>query len=119
MVAIQNAIEYIEERLNEKSTQPSPIVLFTDSLPCLQSNENSAGTLPKPLAKTLACSGRLQEEHNVQTTLQYIPGHVGIEENVRADLLNKFGTKLNPVEEPRTFEQAQHQTGPSGGATDV
>ncbi|KAK6960222.1 ribonuclease h [Biomphalaria glabrata] len=43
MVAIQNAVEYIEERLNEKTAQPIPIVLFTDSLSCLRVIDNSAG----------------------------------------------------------------------------
>nr|KAI8756798.1 hypothetical protein BgiMline_010313 [Biomphalaria glabrata] len=96
MVAIQNAVESIEERLNEKTSQPSPIVLFTDSLSCLQAIESSAGTLPEPLAKTLACAGRLQEKRNIRTTLQYIPGHVGVEG--KADLLAKFGTKTEPCE---------------------
>nr|KAI8757360.1 colorectal mutant cancer protein-like [Biomphalaria glabrata] len=79
MVAIQNAVEYIEERLNEKTAQPSPIVLFTDSLSSLQAIESPADTLPEPLAKTLACVGRLQEKHKIRTTFQYIPGHVDVE----------------------------------------
>ncbi|KAK6959552.1 ribonuclease h, partial [Biomphalaria glabrata] len=54
MVAIQNAVESIEERLNKKTAQPSPIVLFTDSLSCLQAIESSADMLSEPLAKTLA-----------------------------------------------------------------
>ncbi|KAK7004200.1 chitinase [Biomphalaria glabrata] len=70
MVAIQNAVEYIEERLNEKTAQPSPIVLFTDSLSSLQAIESPADTLPEPLAKTLACVGRLQEK--IRTTFQYV-----------------------------------------------
>ncbi|XP_055891896.1 uncharacterized protein LOC129927346 [Biomphalaria glabrata] len=107
MVAIQNAVEYIEERLNEKTAQPSPIVLFTDSLSSLQAIESPADTLPEPLAKTLACVGRLQEKHKIRTTFQYVPGHVDVEGNVKADLLAKLGTKLDPVDEPQFFEQAR------------
>uniref|UniRef100_A0A2C9M4E0 ribonuclease H n=1 Tax=Biomphalaria glabrata TaxID=6526 RepID=A0A2C9M4E0_BIOGL len=107
MVAIQNAVEYIEERLNEKTAQPSPIVLFTDALSSLQAIESPADTLPEPLAKTLACVGRLQEKHEIRTTFQYVPGHVDVEGNTKADLLAKLGTKLDPVDEPQTFEQAR------------
>ncbi|KAK6983221.1 ribonuclease h [Biomphalaria glabrata] len=107
MIAIQNAVEYIEERLNEKTSQPSPIVLFTESLSCLQAIENSAGTLPEPLAKTLACAGRMQEKHSIRMTLQYIAGHASIEGKARVNLLAKFGTKLDPVAEPQMFGQAR------------
>ncbi|KAK6991302.1 hypothetical protein BgiMline_014669 [Biomphalaria glabrata] len=80
MVAIKNAVEYIEKRINEKTAQPSPIVLFTDSLSCLQAIKSLADTLPEPLAKTLACVARLQEKHDIWTTFQYVPGHVGVED---------------------------------------
>nr|KAI8732622.1 galactoside 2-alpha-L-fucosyltransferase 1-like [Biomphalaria glabrata] len=82
MVAIQNAVEYIEERLNEETAQPSPIVLFTDSMSSLQAIESPADTLPEPLAKTLACVGRLQEKHKIRTAFQYVPGHVDVEGNM-------------------------------------
>uniref|UniRef100_A0A2C9KLM2 Uncharacterized protein n=1 Tax=Biomphalaria glabrata TaxID=6526 RepID=A0A2C9KLM2_BIOGL len=78
-----------------------------DSLSSLQAIESSADTLPEPLAKTLACVGRLQEKHDIRTTFQYVPGHVGVEGNTKADLLAKLGTKLDPVDEPQTFEQAR------------
>uniref|UniRef100_A0A2C9LBU9 ribonuclease H n=1 Tax=Biomphalaria glabrata TaxID=6526 RepID=A0A2C9LBU9_BIOGL len=107
IVAIQNAVEYIEERLNEKTAQPSPVVLFTDSLSSLQAIESSADTLPEPLAKTLACVRRLQEKHEIRTTFQYKPGHAGVEGNTKADFLAMLGTTLDPVDEPQTFEQAR------------
>ena len=54
MEAMKEALEYVEERLDEGTAEPADIVLFTDSLSALQALEG-LGVRPIPLEKTMSC----------------------------------------------------------------
>ena len=59
MEAMKEALEYVEERLDEGTAESADIVLFTDSLSALQALEGLS-VRPTPLEKTMSCVERLR-----------------------------------------------------------
>ena len=98
--AIKAAVEITHQsfELNERS--PSNMVIFTDSKSTLQAlSESTSNSDPNifSLAKTI---DSFLSSYNVELTLQWIPGHCGIQGNETADRLAKRGTQKEHPEKP-------------------
>ena len=105
LTAIREALEYIEERVEEDATLAADVVIFTDSMSTLQAIE-SLSVWPTNLEKAMACVERLLVRNGMRVLFQWVPSHVGLVGNERADQLAKFGTRLlSPdYEEPLSYE---------------
>ena len=72
----------------DKIKAKKDIVVFSDAKSVLQSLESGKfdNSTIQELMKTIDC---LVAEHGVKLTLRWIPGHVNIQGNERADILAK------------------------------
>ena len=105
MEAMKEALEYVEERLDEGTAESADIVLFTDSLSALQALEGLS-VRPTPLEKTMSCVERLRgRSRPVNCVFQWILSHVSVGGNERVDQLAKLGTNLpSPGDQPVSLE---------------
>ena len=91
--AIKKAVEITHQSFENNERLPSNLVIFTDSQSTLQALlEISPNSNPDivSLAKTIDF---LLTSYDVEITLQWIPGHCGIQGNETADRLAKLGTQ--------------------------
>ena len=91
------------EHLTTEGWQHQNISLLTDSLSALQSlMTGPTDILTRQLQETLST---LSQENNV--VLQWIPAHVGIAGNEKADSLAKAGSKLPQLHTPTSYSEAK------------
>ena len=87
------AIHHAAERLLAVSSNPTRVVFFVDSQAAIVALTNNT---PTDCAATMAgrrlMSGMIESGWHI--TLQWIPSHIGIEGNERADQLAKQGARL-------------------------
>ena len=90
------------EHLMEEDCSQQNIVLFSDSLPALQSLMNGPTDFP-----TQQLHNSLSILSNNKIVLQWVPAHVGIAGNETADRLAKAAVKLSQPHLSTTFKEDQ------------
>ena len=91
------------EHLLQSGKQMGNITIFTDSLSTLQAL-NSAD--PDQMIQGLhSCLAKLTAQHSV--SLLWVPAHVGLTGNERADRLAKTGSQASQTQNPVTYREAK------------
>ena len=104
--AIQASLQNISKHFKDKTKAKKDIVVFSDAksvLQALDSGKHNNLTI-KNLIKTIDC---LLTDHDINLTLQWIPGHVNIQGNERADTLAKQGASCPQPDVPTSMETAK------------
>ena len=100
VIAIDHAINAIHSQFTFNIKTPTDIVIFTDSQSALLELQNCTETTDKDIASLANDIDRLLMQFNIHLTLQWIPGHIGIYGNEKADVLAKQGTAKEQPEIP-------------------
>ena len=89
-IAMEKALLTVSDTFNDFADKRSNIIIFTDAMSVLQALENNT-CKDKNINNLSAVIGQVINTHAVEITLQWIPGHVQIPGNERADALAKQG----------------------------
>ena len=89
-IAMERALLTVSDAFHDFTDKKSNIVIFTDVLSVLQALKNNTCT-DKKISNLSTVIGQVINTHAVEITLQWIPGHVQIPGNDRADALAKQG----------------------------
>ena len=107
VMAITKAIDLTYHHFNSGIPHISNLVVFTDSLSALQALQNYSNSTNKDISQLALSLHRLISTYNVQTTLQWIPGHEGLVGNERADTLAKEGSEKEQVSKVCNYSTAK------------
>ena len=100
ILAICTAAEHLLESRKKKKGN---IAIFTDSLSTLQAlNSADPDQMIQGLHSSLA---KLTAQFTV--SLQWVPAHVGLTENKKADRLAKIGSQVPQTQNPVTYREAK------------
>ena len=90
--AINESLKSINIYFNEPESTKTNIVIFSDALSVLQAveNENNKSLTIRKVTTTV---GEIISAHGVEITFQWIPSHVDVPGNERADVLAKRGAQ--------------------------
>ena len=104
--AIDASLQNIAKHFKDKTKAKKDIVVFSDAKSVLQALESGKfdNSTIRELMKTTDC---LIAEHGVKLTLQWIPGHVNIQGNERADTLAKRGASCPQPDVPTSIENTK------------
>jgi len=107
MVAISVALQKVVE-LQERSLVPKEahINLYIDSRSAIQTLAKATGK-EEIVHHVLSLLEQIAAGGNAQMTFQWIPGHCGIEENMRADSIAKDASTLPQTAAPVDFSTAK------------
>ena len=105
--AIQKAIDHVHHKFEDNSTKAKDVVIFTDSKSTLQALEGSE--LDESLEEIIQKANKFTSAYPVKLKLQWIPGHVGIYGNEKADALAKKGSQNTQPTIPITFTTAKQK----------
>ena len=105
--AIQKAIDHVHHKFEDNSTKAKDFVIFTDSKSTLQALEGSE--LDESLEEIIQKANKFTSAYPVKLKLQWIPGHVGIYGNEKADALAKKGSQNTQPTIPITFTTAKQK----------
>ena len=105
--AMQHALDDLQEKFEENRGKATDAVLFTDSMSALQAMES--GDLNDALTKVLQSVEKLQSKYPIRLTLQWIPGHTGIQGNEKADMLAKKGSQTTQPQNPTTLQAVKQK----------
>ena len=96
------ALQTTAQKLHDKTHSPTDIVVFTDSKSALEAITSSAEQGSKELFTLIHIMHHIMTYFNNIITQQWIPGHIGIEGNEKADKLSKAGSTMEQLERPTT-----------------
>ena len=100
--AITNAITFINYYFDNNPQDITNTIIFTDSLSTLDALENGSD-VSKDITHLKWSLHNLMSRHNTRVVLQWIPAHIGIQGNERADLLAKKGADLPQPDIPVAY----------------
>ena len=97
--AIDTSLKHISKTFSQKTKPENNTVIFSDAKSVLQALDS--GKLDNTSIKNLTKSiDSFLTDHDVELTLQWIPGHANIPGNERADKLAKQGASLPQTDVP-------------------
>ena len=91
--AITNTIDHLNYYFDTHPLSKTNVVIFTDSLSTMDALEDGSETT-KDLTYLIWSLHNLISRHDTEVVLQWIPAHIGISGNERADALAKRGASL-------------------------
>ena len=103
--ALSNALDHLQKEFDENPIKATSVVVFTDSLSALEAMEG--GDQDESLIQVSQKAERLRTTHSMDLKLQWIPGHIGIHGNEKADKLAKQGSQLPQPSTPITLKTAK------------
>ena len=111
-LAIQKALEHMDKRFTESPSSATNVVIFTDSKSMLQSMEGKDldEDLDEETLQVLIKADRLKTTHDIQLTMQWIPGHTDLFGNEQADKLAKQGSLKPQPTKQTTLNTAKQMT---------
>ena len=98
--AMNKAIQILSTEFTNDAQHPANIVIFTDSLSALQDLESCSQKTSTDLTALAQNLDALLSTFKIQITLQWIPGHIGIQGNEAADKLAKEGASKEQPDRP-------------------
>ena len=102
--AMDKAVDTLHSQFSDKVYPPSDIVVFTDSLSALQDLESTAQTTNTDITDLSTKIDAILGDFNLQLTLQWIPGHIGIQGNEAADKLAREGASQEQPDKPLSIQ---------------
>ena len=104
--AIEATLHRLSDIFTQKEKEIDDIVIFSDAKSVLEAleNENSKDQTIRKLSRTI---GNVIADHNINITLQWIPGHTNIQGNERADTLAKQGARCPQLNNTATINTAK------------
>ena len=104
--AIDASLCNISKHFTEGTKAKKDIVVFSDAKSVLQALDSGKfnNVTIRELTKTIDC---FITEHAIKLTLQWIPGHVNVQGNERADTLAKQGASCPQPDVPTSIETAK------------
>jgi ribonuclease HI len=99
LLAIKSAVELVHQQFDLGEKEKVPLVIFSDSSSALEALRHPPFK-SKVLNSTAHSLHNLISAHNIQITLQWIPGHSDIHGNEVADKLAKTGANKEQFENP-------------------
>ena len=105
--AISKSLDFISSQFEINPNEKHSIVIFTDAKSVLQSleGENVSDVRLKEISNQI---DKIITSHKVDVTLQWIPGHVGLPGNERADKLAKLGAQCSQTNSSVSMNTAKH-----------
>ena len=98
-----SAVENIHQHFESGSSEAMDIVIFTDSMSTLQALENLEVSNHLGIDCLALSINKLLTSHDIQLTLQWIPGHCDLQGNETADRLAKEGARKEQPENPSSY----------------
>ena len=102
--AMDKAVDTLHSQFSDKVYPPGDIVVFTDSLSALQDLESTAQTTNTDITDLSTKIDAILGDFNLQLTLQWIPGHIGIQGNEAADKLAREGASQEQPDKPLSIQ---------------
>ena len=90
--AIEATLHRLSDILTRREKEKNDIVIFSDAKSVLEALEND-DSKDKTIRKLSRTIGEVIADHSINITLQWIPGHINIQGNERADTLAKQGAR--------------------------
>jgi ribonuclease HI len=101
IIALERALRKVIFDFDTNTIPPEDIVIFSDSKSALQALENGVSHAVSHIS---TLTEKLSRSYGVDTTFQWIPGHVGVAGNEQADRLAKLGSKTTQHPTEITYE---------------
>ena len=98
--AMNNAVHILSSEFASKDQQPANVVIFTDSLSALQDLESITQKINNDITALAQSIDTFLNSFEIQVTLQWIPGHIGIQGNEAADKLAREGASKEQPNRP-------------------
>ena len=105
--AILKSLDFVSSQFEGKLKEENNVVIFTDAKSVLQSLENDR-TSDARIKEIMNKADKLMTSYNIEVSLQWIPGHVGLPGNERADKLAKLGAQCPQTATSVTINTAKH-----------
>ena len=98
--AIEATLHSLSDIFTQKEKETDDIAIFSDAKSVLEAfeNENSKDQMIRKLSL-----GNVIADHNINITLQWIPGHINIQGNESADTLAKHGARCPQLNNTATI----------------
>ena len=106
-LAILWSLKIFLRRILEGTTKPTGLVIFSDAESVLETIRSFNGTGAKAIADIVEFSDELERVHNCPVTLQWIPAHIGVPGNERADRLAKAAAELEQPDNPVSYSEVR------------
>ena len=107
MQAILAALAATTTKYKNSASHPKNLVIFSDSQSALQTLENWIPSADHITTDILSAVNQLAS-YDIKTTLQWIPGHIDIRGNERADRLAKSGATMSQPHIPTNMRTVKH-----------
>ena len=102
--AIRKTLATVLNQFEDGTVDPADIVVFSDSQSALEAIENRNVALTTGgIDAILTLVGHLQRTYGIEVNLQWIPGHIGLQGNERADTLAKLGSTCHQTDIPTSY----------------
>ena len=104
----EKTLATVLNQFEDGTVDPTDIAVFSDSQSALEALLNRSVALTTGgIDAILTLAGRLQETYGIEIHLQWIPGHIGLQGNERADTLAKFGATRQQTDIPTSYAAAR------------
>ena len=106
LLGIQAALKHLYKTFEENPNKIANTVIFSDAKSALQALENRNSN-KKEVIETLLQAHKLLSMFTTRLVLQWVPGHINIPGNEKADRLAKQGSRSEQTNKPVTLQTAK------------